>query len=306
MNYYKRHLGDFAKDTGHLSMMEQGAYNLLLDRYYATERPIPDKDAHKVTRANTKPEREALAAVLGEFFKRDGDVWRHSYADRVIADAAEKAEASRNNGSKGGRPSNASKVPRGTEPNGNPSGSSQETQQVNHGLSKKTLATTPLSNNQEKTKTPRGASALAGFDAFWLRYPKKIAKGAAEKTWAKLRPDEVLQAAILQAIDAQAASPAWLKDAGQFIPNPATWLNQRRWEDQATPASSQAAQINTDGLWANFRTCNASGSTSEHAEVNHAAKMLGGWTRLGETSSFGISQLRKAFDDAVRSYRAAQ
>ena len=30
MNYYERHLGDYARDTAHLSMMEHGAYGLLL------------------------------------------------------------------------------------------------------------------------------------------------------------------------------------------------------------------------------------------------------------------------------------
>lgn len=24
----------------------------------------------------------------------------------------------------------------------------------------------------------------------------------------------------------------WLKDNGQYIPYPSTWLNQRRWEDE--------------------------------------------------------------------------
>jgi uncharacterized protein YdaU (DUF1376 family) len=33
VNYYERHLGDYAKDAGHLSMLEHGAYSLLLDRY---------------------------------------------------------------------------------------------------------------------------------------------------------------------------------------------------------------------------------------------------------------------------------
>ena len=45
MNYYERHLGDYAKDAGHLSMLEHGAYSLLLDRYYTTEQPIPADQA---------------------------------------------------------------------------------------------------------------------------------------------------------------------------------------------------------------------------------------------------------------------
>ena len=45
VNYYERHLGDYARDTAHLTMVEHGAYTLLLDRYYATESPIPADQA---------------------------------------------------------------------------------------------------------------------------------------------------------------------------------------------------------------------------------------------------------------------
>ena len=37
MNYYKRHLGDYAKKAGHLSTWEHGAYTLILDAYYDRE-----------------------------------------------------------------------------------------------------------------------------------------------------------------------------------------------------------------------------------------------------------------------------
>jgi hypothetical protein len=33
------------------------------------------------------------------------------------------------------------------------------------------------------------------------------------------------------------ASEQWRRDDGRFIPHPATWLNQRRWEDEAEPAA---------------------------------------------------------------------
>lgn len=105
MNFYKRHLGDYAKDTGHLSVLEHGVYTLLLDRYYSTERPIPDAEACRIARARSLVEREAVAAVLSEFFKRDGDCWRHSYADRVIEAHQHQAQVNREQGRKGGRPS---------------------------------------------------------------------------------------------------------------------------------------------------------------------------------------------------------
>lgn len=73
MNYYERHLGDYARDAGHLSMLEHGAYTLLLDRYYTTERGIPADQAHRICRARTRDERQAVDTVLAEFFTlRDG------------------------------------------------------------------------------------------------------------------------------------------------------------------------------------------------------------------------------------------
>ena len=73
MNYYERHLGDYAKETTHLSILEHGAYCLLLDRYFITEHGIPQGQEFRVSRAHTKEERSAIESVLSEFFVlRDG------------------------------------------------------------------------------------------------------------------------------------------------------------------------------------------------------------------------------------------
>ena len=74
------------------------------------------------------------------------------------------------------------------------------------------------------------------FPLFWERYPKKLAKRDAEKAFAKIKPDEKLFNLILEKLELYKQSEAWLKDGGQFIPYPATWLNGRRWEDEITPA----------------------------------------------------------------------
>ena len=47
---------------------------------------------------------------------------------------------------------------------------------------------------------------------------------------------------LTAAVEAQKQSAQWTKDNGQYIPNPATWLNQGRWEDVLdAPATSTAA-----------------------------------------------------------------
>lgn len=89
------------------------------------------------------------------------------------------------------------------------------------------------SSSSDNTPNPRkrGQGSVhdfpPGFEAFWAAYPRKDAKPSATKAFARLKPDEVLLAAMLAALHRQAAT--WTER--RFIPHPATWLNDRRWED---------------------------------------------------------------------------
>ena len=90
-----------------------------------------------------------------------------------------------------------------------------------------------LLNNQEDQLQDK-------FDTFWSAYPRKVAKPAALKIWMKLAPSEELFNQIMERLEAHKNSPQWIKDDGQFIPHPATWLNQRRWEDVIEVKSESA------------------------------------------------------------------
>ena len=79
---------------------------------------------------------------------------------------------------------------------------------------------------------------LGTFDEFWSAYPRKVAKPEALKAWIKIKPDAETLAAIMAGLAAAKQSRDWTKDDGQFIPHPATWLNQRRWEDQLETAAA--------------------------------------------------------------------
>ncbi|ETE31409.1 hypothetical protein B398_07150 [Xylella fastidiosa 32] len=107
MNYYERHIGDYARDTGYLSVLEHGIYCLLLDRYYATEQPIPANKAHRIARAYSKKEKSAVDVVLDEFFLLQDDGWHNKRCDEEIARFHAKAAAQQENGKKGGRPRNS-------------------------------------------------------------------------------------------------------------------------------------------------------------------------------------------------------
>jgi hypothetical protein len=69
------------------------------------------------------------------------------------------------------------------------------------------------------------------FEKFWKAYPRKQGKGAAEKAWKRIHVNGAF-GSLLTALENQKQTEQWRKDNGQFIPNPATWLNQRRWEDE--------------------------------------------------------------------------
>ena len=111
------------------------------------------------------------------------------------------------NGPMGGRPK---------KPTENPS----ET----HGLANQN----PLKTHVSTLSTLSTLSLNDSFEEFWKAYPKKVGKLAAERKWKTERPD---LAQCLHAINHQKQSDQWRKDGGQFIPNPATWINQGRWDD---------------------------------------------------------------------------
>ena len=81
------------------------------------------------------------------------------------------------------------------------------------------------------------------FAEFWATYPKKQGKGAAEKAFLKISPTAGLHETMIAAIRAAVLSRQWREQNGRFIPNPATWLNQRRWEDTLPVETMDCPQI---------------------------------------------------------------
>lgn len=98
-------------------------------------------------------------------------------------------------------------------------------------------------NATQRQETPRGeesreeenntsAATPVGFAEFWAAYPKKVGKIAALKAWKRCKAD---LGEVLNAINRQKLGANWTKDGGQYIPNPATWINEGRWDDEPAP-----------------------------------------------------------------------
>lgn len=94
---------------------------------------------------------------------------------------------------------------------------------------------------------PEGGRYPAEFEEWWEHYPKgsKVGKGAAARAWKRLGAARPPTRDLVAALGRQKSrDPKWRPDprTGEtYIPNPATWLNQHRWEDDtAKPAESRA------------------------------------------------------------------
>ena len=126
MHYYPHHIGDYQRDTAHLSVTEHGVYRLLLDHYYATERPLPTdfNTLCRIIRATSKSERDAVSVVTMEFFRPTAEGFTHKRVLAEIAEYARLKERNKANGQKGGRPKTQGKQETQKKPSGLSAGSS--------------------------------------------------------------------------------------------------------------------------------------------------------------------------------------
>lgn len=107
--------------------------------------------------------------------------------------------------------------------------------------------TDPLPRSALRAAESEDATLVGRFEIFWRHYPRKQGRGAALRRWERLKPTDALLERMLAAITEQKQSYEWLKESGQFIPHPATWLHQQRWLDEGVevPAAGQAGVSDT-------------------------------------------------------------
>ena len=95
--YYRFFPGDYLRDTRRLTLLQHGAYHLLIHEYMATAKPLRgDLDAMcRVCGALSGEERKAVEFVLAEFFTMDGPLWRHKRCDAELAKLDDRSQAAR-------------------------------------------------------------------------------------------------------------------------------------------------------------------------------------------------------------------
>lgn len=202
LTYFEFHPADYLLDTGELDLQQHGAYTVLMFRYYWDGELLK---SHVYRDCRIDSDRKAVDFVLSRFFHADGERYIHNRIEREL----ESIKGFIEHQSRAGKASGEARR-------------------------EKKLAAA----NRRQTPRP---NTLEWFGEFWAAYPRKIGKGAAEKAWRKIAPDEALSIGIVKAVNEQRACEQWQREGGKYIPHAATWLNGKRWEDEVKPA----AAINT-------------------------------------------------------------
>lgn len=237
--YMRFYFGDYLADTMHLTPLEHGCYVLLIIAYWHNEGPLPadDKKLARLVKMNSK-EWSKVRDTLSEFFAIEGNCWRHNRIERELAAVREKSDKART--------SVRTRYERTTNVD------QDSTTNVDQTKHERTTDDLPVQSSEfrvqrsdsEPPQPPQGAERARkakpcleppDFGLFWQAYPRRVARGDAIKAFAKV-PEALHGGIVEHLLKRRTADPAWLKDGGQFIPYPATWLNQLGWQDEYLPA----------------------------------------------------------------------
>ena len=201
--------------------------------------------------SGTAPELEGMALMAFSFI-----------SSQMVRDEQKYQEIAKKrseSGKKGGRPSKPKKAKEAEESKKSNSFSDEASE------SKKSLTDTVTdtvtdtdTDTDTDTVTEKGISLSPlipqggkesdgndrGFNAFWDAYPKQVGQSAAEQEWRKI-PKGVPLPDIIAGLEQAKKNPEWIREGGRYIPNPAKWIRERRWNDkppEVNPAAGTPAQ----------------------------------------------------------------
>lgn len=250
--YMQFYVADYLADTTHLTAEEHGAYMLLLFSYWQTGKPL--RIDRLATVARIPNERwPSVAETLSEFFHVTETHWVQFRVEADLEAVNSKVVTASNAGKASAR---AKALKKQQELN-------DRSTDVADPLQRKPNHTDTDTDTDKNTKSSSPAADDL-FPKFWTLYPNKKGKAAAEKAWKKLKVTDDLFTLIAHGLAKQCASQAWLKDSGQFIPHPATWLNGKRWEDEipSAPTNVHLLPVNRH---TNFESRDYKAGTKENA-----------------------------------------
>ena len=161
MHFYSFNVGNYRRETNHLSLLEHGIYRSLIDTYYLYEKPLCG-DINTLMRLHCVRTDEEIAAfknVISDFFTLIDGAYHHSDCDDLIAEYKAKSE----------KASQSAKKRWQKDANG------MRTQSDSKATGMLTNNHKPITNNQSKTKAlarPDGVSEQVWSD--YLAHRKQL------------------------------------------------------------------------------------------------------------------------------------
>ena len=235
MNYYKKHLGDYSKKAGRLTILQHGIYNLLIDACYDREKFPTEEEAIDWVWASSQEEIDGVKLVLKKFFTLAEN---GLYVQKRIQEELNAYKDLCENNARIANERAAKKNEALTKRERGVNGALEKDNETppNH---------KPITNNHKPTTNKPNKQSEAGslvandrFEDFWNAYPVKKGKSKAMERWGKSNlnaiADEIIGKVGLQ----KNQDVDWLRGA---IPHPTTYLNGERWKDEVTRARSGQA-----------------------------------------------------------------
>jgi uncharacterized protein YdaU (DUF1376 family) len=221
MHYYPKNIGDYRRDTMHLSLLEHGVYMTLIDHYILNEEPFSDniEDILWLVGARTEEEKNAVSLILNKFFKKNGNGYYHKRCDEEIQRYKKNAEVARENGKKGGRPKNPTLTQRKPNPK--------------------------LTNNQ-KLETNNHEPL---FVEFWKLYPHRNGVGATKPQSLEWWNTKSLDT-LTMVLDGTKKFKAYIERCHKDnvfnggIPDPIRYLKNKRYKDDFKVVRKKSAYDN--------------------------------------------------------------
>lgn len=217
MHYFQRNIGDYRRDTAHLSLLEHGVYQQLMDTYYLSESPLTLDHAELMRThcARSADEMQAVENVLKDFFDKTENGYIHKRCEEEITKFYAKSDSARASAK-----ARWAKVPcerianaKQTQCEGNANGmlpNNPTTQQPNN----------PIPNKKHT------AEYSANFEIAWEKYPKR--PGANKKdsfrAWSARLKSGVPIGELIDGVARYAAYCKTQKIDPQYIKQPATFF----------------------------------------------------------------------------------
>lgn len=236
MHYYKKNIGDYLKKAGRLSMIQHGAYTVLIDCCFDREQFPTLDEAIDWTWASSKEEVEAVEFVLKKFFVFENDRYVEKWVEEELAkyhanskvnkriaqarEAAKKTTSGNNENQetsteRAEKTTNRERSVKNAQPNQKPRTINQE----------------PRTNKTTKDLSKSDAFDREGaFDEFWKAYPRSEGKKLAKDKFNKVCKDPVTFAEVMLGLREQVPK---IRDV-KFFPHATTWLNGERWHDEVS------------------------------------------------------------------------